>query len=351
METINDMEFLGARLHGRRSRLAEGDRLDGLCRLGSLPPLFDSFAPAGPVHATSDFQRHLVESLCREIFEFTHYLQGAVLGVVEWMLVRFQVENLKLLARGLLRSRSLEEISPRLLPLPNPLVFAPSPLVRTGSFHDFAALLPDPALRESTLRFLKLNPTPASPFVAEAILDMVWLREWLRRIARLPPAERMLVRALAQQEADMFHLLLVARGKFHFHLDPALLRPLHVAETQITRGRFDAMLAAPDLRALAQLALGRVIDVEPAPRQPQSPGADFIASDLETLARNRLLRLANRAFRRSHMGPAAVIGYIGIRRMEIANLITISEGLRLGASPESIRVRLLPRKSAEAVYV
>ena len=63
------------------------------------------------------------------------------------------------------------------------------------------------------------------------------------------------------------------------------------------------------------------------------------------------MRLANRAFRRSHMGMGAVVGYTGIRRVEVANLITLSEGIRAGMAAETIRARLLPRAGMEAANV
>jgi vacuolar-type H+-ATPase subunit C/Vma6 len=46
-----------------------------------------------------------------------------------------------------------------------------------------------------------------------------------------------------------------------------------------------------------------------------------------------------------------VIGYAGIRRVEVANLITLSEGIRAGAEAERIRTRLIPRADLESVYV
>ena len=44
----NDLDFLGALLHGRRSRLVEERRLEALCRLQSLPELgFTVYPDAG----------------------------------------------------------------------------------------------------------------------------------------------------------------------------------------------------------------------------------------------------------------------------------------------------------------
>ena len=69
---------------------------------------------------------------------------------------------------------------------------------------------------------------------------------------------------------------------------------------------------------------------------------------LEVMARNRFLRLANRAFRSSHMGPGALVGYTAIRRVELANLVTLTEGIRVGLRPEAIRARLIPQAVSTA---
>ena len=79
-------------------------------------------------------------------------------------------------------------------------------------------------------------------------------------------------------------------------------------------------------------------------------GVRIDMAGFEALAWNRFLRLANRAFRHGHISLGAVVGYTGIRRVEVANLITLSEGLRLGLPAERIRGRLVPRTDLEAAY-
>jgi vacuolar-type H+-ATPase subunit C/Vma6 len=72
---------------------------------------------------------------------------------------------------------------------------------------------------------------------------------------------------------------------------------------------------------------------------------------LERLAFRRFFRLANFTFRCSHMGLAAVVGYVGIRRVEVANLITLSEGIRIGMPSEAIRARMITYRDREAAHV
>ena len=73
------------------------------------------------------------------------------------------------------------------------------------------------------------------------------------------------------------------------------------------------------------------------------------AGRLEAEARRRWWRLANAAFRDGAPGWAAVYGFTVLRRIERANLITLSEGIRLGVEPGALRAYLTP--APEAAHV
>jgi hypothetical protein len=96
--------------------------------------------------------------------------------------------------------------------------------------------------------------------------------------------------------------------------------------------------------------VGRVLDALPS-EQASEALATVDPAALEALAWKRFLRLANRAFRRSHMDLGAVVGYAGIRRVEVANLISLSEAIRTGMAAEVVRARLIPRTDLESAYV
>jgi vacuolar-type H+-ATPase subunit C/Vma6 len=116
----------------------------------------------------------------------------------------------------------------------------------------------------------------------------------------------------------------------------------------LRRETFAAMLEAESLAQAASLAAGNALD---APPRGENGVDEVTAADVEALAWNRYLHLANLAFRRSHMGLGAVVAYAAIRRVEMGNLITLSEGIRTGMSPQAIRARLVPRADVEAVRV
>jgi vacuolar-type H+-ATPase subunit C/Vma6 len=84
---------------------------------------------------------------------------------------------------------------------------------------------------------------------------------------------------------------------------------------------------------VAAAALGRVIDA--LPPEPVEAAA------LEARGEDRLARLAARALRRGPLGLGTVIGYLGLRRVEVANLVTLSEALRAGLPEDQVRARMI----------
>jgi vacuolar-type H+-ATPase subunit C/Vma6 len=267
------------------------------------------------------------------------------------MLVKFQVENIKVLVRAFVRRTPLETPEEYLLSLPHDLVLDVPALMAAKSLAEFADLLPLGAPRKSLRQALGIYHDQARPFFLEAALDRGYFQELLDKVGPLTGEEKELIKPIVLQEVDSFHLMLVVRGKFHYGLPPELLLPLHVRGSGIPSERFSGMLAAADVVTAAGLAVGRAIDAMPSDHGRNDGSPTVNPPVLEALAWRRYLRLSNRPFRRSHMGLGAVIGYVGIRRVEVANLITVSEGIRSGAAAERIRARLIPRADLESVYV
>ena len=350
----NDLDYLAARLHGRRSRLAEVSRLESLCGLQSLPELSRTVYPDTKFHAVAEFQRGLAQDLVHELFGFLKHLEGPGADLLGWMLARFQVENMKVLVRASTHRTPLETLQEYLLSVPDDLALNVKAMLSAKSLEEFTALLPPGAPRK-TLRQALANdpdqPDQPRPFFLETALDHGYFQELLDRVERLSGEDKELIKPIILQEVDAFQLMLVVRGKFHYGLAPELLLPLHVRGSGIPSERYSAMLAATDVVTAAGLAVGRAIDALPSAYGSGEAAPMVNPPVLEALAWRRYLRLSNRAFRRSHTGLGAVIGYVGIRRVEVANLITLSEGIRVGAAAERIRARLIPREDLESGYV
>ncbi|MDD5707077.1 MAG: V-type ATPase subunit [Kiritimatiellae bacterium] len=340
MPVSHDMDFLAARLHGRRSRLAEGVRLDELCRVRTVAELARSLYPEERLRSAAELQRHMVLELALELTGLAEELTGPAAAFLAWQRTRLQLENLKVMARGFANGTPPDRLRPHLAALPADLDLDLPALAGAGSFDAFTAAVPSEPLRAGLEAWRGAWNAQPRPFVLETALDYAYLRELLRRAGRMTGAERDDARLLAGHEAGAFQLMLVVRGVFHYAIPRESLVGVILDGSALPAERYAAMLAANDAAGAAALAVGRVVEA-----------VSGDAPELEVQTWNRYLRLANAAFRHGQMGAGAAIGFAAIRRVELANLITLSEGLRIGMDARLLRARLIPRSGEEVPVV
>lgn len=330
-----NLDHLAAWIHGRRSRIADAERLDALCRLGGPEELSRTVLPQEEPLAPGDLQRRLEAGWLREVEALARCVAPRRAAFLEAMGRRLRVEDLKLRVRGLAAGQPPEAVAPRF-----PGSAGDPALAGSGGLEDLAARLagtPFPELRKGP------DDPALRPFLLETRLDHGYFRGLLDALERLDPGDRRALRPLVHQEADHFHLLLAARGRFLHRIPPEFLLPWHLEGTGIPRERFRRMLSAADLCRAAALAAGRALDPGPLPDRLDPAAVD-------ALAWNRYLRLALRLFRQGGMDFGTLAGHLALRRVEVANLATLSEGLRLGMPFEALKARRIPRTLPEASH-
>ncbi len=332
---IRDIDFLAARLHGRRSTLAEGGRLDDLCRLHTVGELCRAVGvDLGPQPSADAFQRHVLADYADELKTLAESVPAEYAAFFEWQRYRFHVENAKVVLRGLWAKKSADEINARMIGESLP-----------PGFHTADALPDDPAeiarlvdvapcLADTVAALSEVYVLLPSLFTLETALDTGYFSELMRRASQCRGDEGG-VGALARQETATFLTMLALRGAGNYRLQPAVLGAFYVEGAPLSRATFARIASAPipdAIEAASDIAFDKL-----------PPDAQI--HDVEAACWSRYLRLANRLFRRGHMNVAAVAGFLGIRRVEVANLITMSEGLRLGMDGRELRARLIPRES------
>jgi vacuolar-type H+-ATPase subunit C/Vma6 len=347
----NDLDYLGGLLHARLGIKAERRRPEDLCRSRTVKELARSLWPESEQSTVLEVQRRLTDGLVSEFLDFLPHLNGAEHRLLEWMLVRFQLENLKVMVRGWLNQVPTEHLAPHLVSLPRDLGLHLETVKEAHSLEDFTTLLPPRMLSRLVQNSLALYRNQRGSFFTEAVIDFGYFRELLARTGALSGADRALIEPLVQQEVDTFLLMLVLRGKVHYGLSGELLRPLLRIKNGFGQSRLQAIGSDAEPWTAAARTLGNVLDQPPAAlEQPHDSGVVDLAS-FEQLAWKRFLRLAWRALRCSHTGFAAVVGYLSIRRIEVIDLIRISEAVRAGLSAQETGKRLISHKPQEAACV
>lgn len=327
--------------------MAEGARLKALCAIHTIPELSRTIGMGTDPLSAAEFQRRLATDLAHELAGFMKDLGEEGAELFSRMLERFRVENVKVLIRGFLNKIPAEDLRPHLIPVPETLALDLQKLLGAGSLESLAAMLPAGAPYQRLREAILIQHIPAAPFFLEAALDNGYFDALSRQIRELSGEDLASVKPLIQQDTYLFQFMLVIRGKFVYGLpSETLLTP---SAAGVSRDWFKNLLAAPDLAAAAKLGVGEAIDEVPAHKSSEN-NRTYPAA-LEALCWNRYHRLANAAFRCGHMGLGAVFGYAALRRMETANLITLSEAIPLGMAGEEIHARLIPRTNLEASHV
>ena len=117
-DVLSNLDYLAARLHGSRSKMAEGERLDALCRIRSVEEYARTILPDGESRSIGDLQRQLIERFIEEIRRVAAQLTGARAHLVAWMPVRFESENLKVLLRSSITKVNPEDAAGHLVHVP-----------------------------------------------------------------------------------------------------------------------------------------------------------------------------------------------------------------------------------------
>lgn len=346
-----DLDFLVSLLHARYSKMAKGERLFELTRLQDARDFFQSIFPDKNIENKVDFQKACIFGFINEIYELYPYLSEKHIYLIDWIVKRFEIENIKLLVRGFLTKTPSYKIRDYLINFSGEPSLDIKKILELESIEDFIRIFPKGFLQDNLKTAFKIYGDKPKPFFIEAFIDSMYYKELISRVSAINENEKNYIKPIIQQEIDIFHLMLITRGRMNFNLPVEELKTFHVEGTNITKRIFKALLEEPDKAVLLKILERKVIDTIPPEFIKIEQTAPIDTSILENLAWKRFYRICLNAFYESHMNFGAVMGYIGLKRIETANLITLSEGIDLGFGTESIRKHLILKDLHEVVHV
>jgi vacuolar-type H+-ATPase subunit C/Vma6 len=323
-------DFVNAKVRGMRSKLFEGERVRTLASARHLPELFRQVRPLAGFAGHLEFERMLAGDFVRDLDRVLRYLDGAMFALFEWLIVRQQLENIKVALRFYGAGGSPAAAAALICPMPSWLALPLDKLLAAPDLRRFAAALPVPELAAALARWLD-SPRRLDGFTLEMVLDSAYLRK-LRRLALTAKGW---TRRLVAFDVDAQNLLLLLRAKFNYSF---AFDDVH--EFLTPSGVYLSAEAASAVYAAADWA--GAIRAIPAGCLPAADreGASALAQIEDGLAL-RQYRLAVRCFVESVLDLAVVTGYYYIKRTELANLVRLTEGIRQGLPREEVEARLL----------
>lgn len=273
-------------------------------------------------------ERNLVNAYDRVI----RSLDGPPRALVEWMLRRFEVDNLKAVLRGVATEASQEEVRRNLLPLGRHSRLPLGELLAARSVAEVIDSLGNlhyaRTVREASDRYEREQ----SLFPMEVALDLDHFRHLWSAVEALSSSDRAIARRVMGTRFDVINVDWMLRYKAIYHLSPEeifnyTLPHGHKIDDEVIRRAG----SAPDLPVL-------VADLPDPYRQLLQPLTKESANvwQLEVALNRYWWQQAKAGLSGYPFQIGIILAYLFLKEAEIHDLEAILEGKRYNRSPDEI---------------
>ena len=319
-------EFLYAKLHGRRSRLYEGDRLRELAAEASLEDLALRLFPQARRADRAEFERQVMASCVAELASLARFLVGARYAFYMRLLGRYPIENLKVLLRLL---GSEEDPAGHLVELPAGLALPVEKLTGAGDARQFLEAIPMSRVRRCALQALPAYEEGGKKAWLEMAFDRGYWLGVRDGLGRLSASERPECARPVRRELDAMRLLATLRAAAVYGLSWDEWRPFVPAGGgRVGEQALRDIHARPELSYVAERLPGLWATV--APMEPQDIG------ELEEALWRQVVRAADHQFYASSGALGVMVGYFYLKRDEMRHLLGLAQMLRYGKAADEI---------------
>jgi V/A-type H+-transporting ATPase subunit C len=242
---LSKYAFINAKLRGRISRILPEEHFAQLSRAASLDAALvllrdTAYADLEGIYAkTGDLKLAELELLRLEIGLYTgiaDYLHKNTLPVLQALLTRFEVDNLKNAIRiyfdRTVRGRSVESGVHYIL---HDTIIHPIPMevvVNAGGFDEIAGVCRDTPYEEIIRRYSHTVETEGSLFRLEVALDHYAYELMLDSVSQLSARDQRIVRRLIGTEIDLQNISWIMRLKSYYKL------PLETVQATLIPGGY-----------------------------------------------------------------------------------------------------------------
>lgn len=330
-----DMDFLCAKVRGLRGRLYAGPSLLALARLASSAAYYEKVLSGSVPQSHIQGQHSLITAHAEHLVRISRFLSGKRRDAFDWLVRRYQIENLKILLRARAHKLGKDAALDLLTKLPDELSLPIDEILGAQGLKALADAIPLKPVAENLMLVAGLSEEPNFAFYLESAVEQACLTEGLRRISLLRRAERGRCIEIIETEILAYNILLLWRGLKTYSINPGTMQNF-----VIRRGPFSNLATrlrafeTDDISALpSALGVGKILGDKVA--------GIATVEDLENVLQTQLYRTAKRLFAKSMFDFGLIVAYFFLKRFELQDLIRLSEAIRQSLGPEEARTHLV----------
>jgi len=334
LRPVTDQVFLGTKVRGLRSKIFAGPELAELASIPSPLALYQKILGTDKEMTPSEAQRAIIVQHVNHLMRILNFTGGARYALFEWLVRRYQAENLKVIARAWLRKLPLPEIEKDLLPLPEQFAL---PFEKMLAAPDAATLISLAGVKELTGYAQAVTPVFSQDpraFYLEAAIDKAFYTRAVKLAKALGAADRGPCLHIFKTEIMCYNLLFVLRCMQIYELSKESFADLVVEPSHFAKKSYiDLVGTAPVEKLLESVPSLKFVNRS---GRPVTTLADF-----EEILTRYLYRVIVRQYVLSGLDFGVVVAYYYMKYYELRDILRLGEAIRLGVPASEAVKRLI----------
>lgn len=280
----------------------------------------------------------LIEMIYKNLFEdyikLIDSLSGRIRQLVLHLYQRYELENLKVILRSICYNRKTKPIKRLLFPLIKYHNFFEDDLLRSKDIIELVLKLKGTWYYEPLDNSLYRFESEGETFPLEMALDLTYYRQLWENVSSLSRKDQKIAKTILGTQMDALNILWIIRFKECYHFSPEEILNYSLANgTHISKKVRKRLAYSIDLEDI-------VSHLEGTPYREILQGTDDPEISYVRLLKYTLF-LVQKNWHRCPFQIGTILDYIFFKEMEIKDLITITEGKRIGISEKTINIYMV----------
>jgi len=336
-----NFSYVNAKIRGMRAKLWEGARLVSLVDASDLADLSRRLYAGSVFGSWLALERRMTDDHVSVLARVASCLDGRQRDFAWVLIQRCQLENLRTVLRLWSAGEDIRTAKGLVATVPERLSLPIEALMSARDIGEFTALVPVRAMKDGIALGMADYVRTRKTFFLEAGMDRAYFRLLSEVHEALSYEDRRATEELVDDEISAYNAMSTLRAKFNYGLDWDVIRKFLSPRGRTVSPSAAGALYEADAVASAAAVLPRAL----IGRRPVS--ADDVGG-VERTIWERIFRRANHIYYMSMADLGGVAGFFYIKRVELANLISVTEALRYDFAPARARANLVLLKEVRA---